>query len=162
MPHACYTLSKTERQEFCEFLKSVRFPDGYASNISRCANVSDGNVSGLKSHDCHVLLQKLLPIAISKFVPKDVFVVLDELDNFFLRLCCKVLKRKDLEDLKVDIVIILCKMEKIFPSVFFDVMVHLAIHLPLEAMLGGPVHYRWMYPIERFYIYFHIKFNNEH
>ncbi|GMP35949.1 hypothetical protein CsSME_00008210 [Camellia sinensis var. sinensis] len=28
-------------------------------------------------------------------------------------------------------------------------MVHLAIHLPYEAMLGGPVQYRWMYPIER-------------
>lgn len=29
-------------------------------------------------------------------------------------------------------------------------MVHLVIHLPLEAKLGGPVYYRWMYPIERF------------
>ncbi|GMP65663.1 hypothetical protein CsSME_00026365 [Camellia sinensis var. sinensis] len=28
-------------------------------------------------------------------------------------------------------------------------MVHLAIHLPYEARLGGPVQYRWMYPIER-------------
>ncbi|KAH7851746.1 hypothetical protein Vadar_016029 [Vaccinium darrowii] len=28
-------------------------------------------------------------------------------------------------------------------------MVHLAIHLPREAILGGPVQYRWMYPIER-------------
>ena len=30
MPTACYTLSKVERQGFCEFLKSVKFPDGYA------------------------------------------------------------------------------------------------------------------------------------
>ncbi|XP_020242320.1 uncharacterized protein LOC109820573 isoform X2 [Asparagus officinalis] len=29
-------------------------------------------------------------------------------------------------------------------------MVHLAVHLPREAMLAGPVQYRWMYPIERF------------
>jgi hypothetical protein len=28
-------------------------------------------------------------------------------------------------------------------------MVHLAIHLPEEAILRGPVQYRWMYPIER-------------
>jgi hypothetical protein len=28
-------------------------------------------------------------------------------------------------------------------------MVHLAIHLPKEAMLRGPVQYGWMYPIER-------------
>ncbi|XP_020271785.1 uncharacterized protein LOC109846956 [Asparagus officinalis] len=29
-------------------------------------------------------------------------------------------------------------------------MVHLAVHLPREAMLAGPVQYRWMYPIEKF------------
>jgi len=57
MPPTSYTLSKEERNEFCEFLQSVKFPDGYASNISRCVNISDGKLSGLKSHDCHVLLQ---------------------------------------------------------------------------------------------------------
>ncbi|XXG77491.1 hypothetical protein AAC387_Pa08g1637 [Persea americana] len=29
-------------------------------------------------------------------------------------------------------------------------MVHLSVHLPHKAMLGGPVQYRWMYSIERF------------
>lgn len=29
-------------------------------------------------------------------------------------------------------------------------MVHLVLHLPDEAICGGPVHYRWMYPIERY------------
>jgi hypothetical protein len=51
--------------------------------------------------------------------------------------------------MKVDIVVILCKMEQIFSPAFFDVMVHLAIHLPREAELGGPVQNRWMYPMER-------------
>ena len=27
-------------------------------------------------------------------------------------------------------------------------MVHLAVHLPNEALLRGPVQYGWMYPIE--------------
>jgi hypothetical protein len=40
--------------------------------------------------------------------------------------------------MKDDIVVILCKMEQIFSPAFFDVMVHLAIHLPREAELGGP------------------------
>ncbi|CAA7060114.1 unnamed protein product [Microthlaspi erraticum] len=34
-------------------------------------------------------------------------------------------------------------------------MEHLAIHLPHEAKLGGPVQYRWMYPFERFM--YHLK-----
>ena len=51
--------------------------------------------------------------------------------------------------LKERIPTILCDLEKIYPPAFFDVMVHLAIHLPDEALLRGPVQYGWMYPIER-------------
>jgi hypothetical protein len=29
------------------------------------------------------------------------------------------------------------------------VMQHLIVHLPWEALVGGPVQFRWMYPIER-------------
>ena len=76
-------------------------------------------------------------------------ITISELGNFFQEICSKTLRVKDLEKLQDRIVLILCKMEKIFPPAFFDVMVHLAIHLPREAMLGGPVQYRWMYPIER-------------
>nr|CAD1832726.1 unnamed protein product [Ananas comosus var. bracteatus] len=57
-PPACYTLSLKERQQFCEFLKNVRFPDGYAASISRCANTKEGKITGIKSHDCHILLQR--------------------------------------------------------------------------------------------------------
>ncbi|XP_026449456.1 uncharacterized protein LOC113349663 [Papaver somniferum] len=35
-PPACYTLKPEQRRDFCKFLKSVKFPDGYAANISRC------------------------------------------------------------------------------------------------------------------------------
>ena len=31
----------------------------------------------------------------------------------------------------------------------FDVMEHVVVHLPYEALLRGPVHNRWMYPYER-------------
>ena len=149
-PPAIYTLSLKERQAFCDFLKSVRFPDGYAANISSCVNTKDGKVSGLKSHDCHVILQRLLPIGVRGYLPKDICTTLFELGNFFEQLCAKRLRLKDLEALQDQIVLILCKMEKIFPPAFFDVMLHLAIHLPREAMLAGPVQYRWMYPIERY------------
>ena len=72
MSVACYTLSKVERQGFCEFLKSVKFPDGYASNISRCVSINDSKISGLKSYDCHVLLQRLLPIGFHGYLKKEV------------------------------------------------------------------------------------------
>ena len=45
---------------------------------------------------------------------------------------------------------ILCTFEQIFPPAFFDIMIHLVMHLPEEAIQGGPVYMRWMYPFERY------------
>jgi hypothetical protein len=45
--------------------------------------------------------------------------------------------------------VLLYKMEKIFPSGFFNPMQHLLIHLTYEAKVGDHVQYRWMYHIER-------------
>ena len=54
-----------------------------------------------------------------------------------------------LEEQEAKIVLILCKLERIFPPSFFDIMVHLLIHLPYEAKIVGPPQYRWMFPFER-------------
>ncbi|BBN68948.1 transposable element gene [Prunus dulcis] len=55
----------------------------------------------------------------------------------------------DMFQLRHDIVQVLCKFEMIFPPAFFTSMMHVMVHLPEEALLAGPVNYRWMYPIER-------------
>ncbi|KAG8365793.1 hypothetical protein BUALT_Bualt17G0008800 [Buddleja alternifolia] len=70
--------------------------------------------------------------------------------EFFRILCSKTLKVEHIEKMGRNIPLILCKLEKIFPPAFFDVMVHLAVHLPQEAKTADPVHSRWMYPIERY------------
>ncbi|KAM6547332.1 hypothetical protein CsatB_019008 [Cannabis sativa] len=69
-PTACYTLSMKERQTICKFLESVKFPDGYAANLSRNIIMKDGKITGLKSHDCHILLQILLPICVRPYLKK--------------------------------------------------------------------------------------------
>jgi len=51
--------------------------------------------------------------------------------------------------LETEIVETLCMFERFFPPSFFDIMVHLCVHLGREARLGGPVHFKWMYPFER-------------
>uniref|UniRef100_A0A2N9ESG6 DUF4216 domain-containing protein n=1 Tax=Fagus sylvatica TaxID=28930 RepID=A0A2N9ESG6_FAGSY len=67
-----------------------------------------------------------------------------------VEICSKVLNVEDLEHLEKKIAVTLCQLEKIFPPSFFTVMVHLLTHLATEAKIAGPVHYRWMYPIERY------------
>ena len=121
-PRAFFSLSPNERDGFYDFLKSVKYPDGYAANISRSVNAKNGRLSGLKSHDCHVLLQRILPIGLRGFAHKDISIVLFELGSFFQDLCSRTLKRSELEKLEERIVLILCKLERFFPPAFFDVM----------------------------------------
>ena len=112
-------------------------------------NAKNDRLSGLKSHDCHVLLQRILPIGLRGFANKDNSIVLFKFGNFFQDLCSRTRKRSELEKLEERIVFILCKLKRFLSPAFFDVMVHLAAHLSQEAILGGPVQYQWMYPIER-------------
>ncbi|KAK9048338.1 hypothetical protein SSX86_032699, partial [Deinandra increscens subsp. villosa] len=149
-PHALYVLTREERKQFCNLLKSVRFPNGYAGNLAKNVIAEQGKVYGLKSHDCHVLIQRIIPIAIRPFMTKKIRDALVELSHFFKKLTEGTLYVTELEAMQKKIVVILCKLERIFPPSFFTVMVHLCVHLPEEAILGGPVQSRWMYPIERF------------
>jgi hypothetical protein len=34
LPTSCITLSKNEKKEFCGFLKNVKVPSGYSTNVS--------------------------------------------------------------------------------------------------------------------------------
>jgi len=54
-----------------------------------------------------------------------------------------------LEQLEKNIAVTLCKLECIFIPAFFDVMVHLAVHLASGAKLAAPAIHRWMFPFER-------------
>ncbi|XP_004292005.1 PREDICTED: uncharacterized protein LOC101313768 [Fragaria vesca subsp. vesca] len=118
-------------------------------NISRCVKVAENKILGLKSHDCHVLLQCLLPVVIRPYLHSDVVEVLVVLSRFFQKLCTRELKKSYVLRMKEEIVYILCKIERIFPPAFFDIMIHLMIHLPEQVLLSGPIHDTWMFPIER-------------
>ncbi|XP_058776944.1 uncharacterized protein LOC131651292 [Vicia villosa] len=150
LPPACYTLSKKEKTSFCECLESIKVPHGYSSNVKRLVSVKDLKLVGLKSHDCHVLMQQLLPVAIRGILPKNVRKTITRLCLFFNAICCKSIDPLKLEDLENEAAVILCQLEMFFPPSFFDIMVHLIVHLVREIRLYGPIFLRWMYPIERY------------
>jgi len=64
MPPAPYTLSIPEKRLFFQFLKELKVLDAFSSNISYCVNMKETKISSLKSHDCHVILKRLLPLAL--------------------------------------------------------------------------------------------------
>ncbi|KAG8386586.1 hypothetical protein BUALT_Bualt03G0163700 [Buddleja alternifolia] len=82
-PKASYTLSKDQRQIVLKWIKNLRLPDGYVSNLARCVNLDDCSLHGMKSHDCHVFIQRLLPLAFRDLLPESVWNGLTELSQFF-------------------------------------------------------------------------------
>ncbi|KAL5579062.1 hypothetical protein UlMin_011504 [Ulmus minor] len=56
----------------------------------------------------------------------------------------------NLDTIQEELVTTLCLLENYFLPTFFDVMVHLTVHLIREVKLCGPVWYHWMYPFERY------------
>ncbi|XP_051140311.1 uncharacterized protein LOC127257857 [Andrographis paniculata] len=149
-PSAAYTLDKVCKKEFLPWVEQLKLPDGYMSNVGRCVNMAKYQMFGMKSHDCHVFMQLLLPIGLRDLLPKKIWEPITELSNFFRRLTSKVISSSDMERLEAEIPVILCKLETIFVPGFFNSMEHLPVHLPFEAKIAGPVQFRWMYPFERF------------
>lgn len=160
-PKAIYTLTKEQRMKVFEWVKRLKFPDGYASNISRCVHIDEGRLSGMKSHDCHVFMERLLPIALKEFLPAAIWAPLAELSNFFVSICSSKLVVEHMQELEDLAPLLLCKLERIFPPSFFDSMEHLLVHLPREAKIGGPPQYRWMYKVERFLYHLKQKIGNK-
>jgi hypothetical protein len=149
MPAACHTMSNEEKTNFLKVIQNLRVPDGYASNVSRCVGLKEHMISGLKSHDCHIIMQRLIPITFCQSLPDNVVRPLVEMSAFFRVICSTNLTQEDMNRLEGDLCVTLCKMEQVFPPGFFTSMVHLVVHLARKCKLGGPVQYRWMYPAER-------------
>ncbi|XP_074337759.1 uncharacterized protein LOC141674958 [Apium graveolens] len=150
LPPAPYTLSRKEKQTILASLYCMKLPYGHASNIRNCVSMINMKLYGLKSHDFHILLQQLLRDCIRSVLPKNVRVSIIRLCFFFNSLCNKVVDVSKLNKLQADVILTLCELEKIFPPAFFDVIIHLMVHLVRELRLCGPVFYRWMFPFERF------------
>ena len=83
-------------------------------------------------------------------MPNKVRLAITRLCLFYNAICSKVLDPVNLDELENEAVIILCQIEMYFPPAFFDIMVHLIIHLVREIKCCGPVYLRWMYPIKRY------------
>jgi hypothetical protein len=96
LPVAATTLSKAERKELFQFLHDLNVPSGYSSNFKRLVSVKDMkmNFNLMKSHDCHVLMTTLLPIALRGIMTKLVHDAVTSLCLFFNAIEQKVIDKE--------------------------------------------------------------------
>ena len=84
-PVPIFRLQNDVKTTFLKWLeKDVKFSDGYASSLSKCVDLSSGKLTGMKSHDCHILMQRLLPVAFAELMDKSVHEALSS-KYFFLQ-----------------------------------------------------------------------------
>ncbi|KAL4585211.1 hypothetical protein LXL04_009827 [Taraxacum kok-saghyz] len=149
LPPACYTMSKEEKTKFCKCLHGIKVPSGYSANIKKLVSTNDLKLIGMKSHDFHVLITHMIPIAIRGILPDRVRHAITKLCLFFNMIHSKVINPEVLDSWQRDVIITLCQLEMYFPPSFFDIMVHLVSHIVREIKACGPMFQRYMYHFER-------------
>lgn len=61
----------------------------------------DGKIYGMKNHDCHVYMQRLIPLEFFDVFPKPIWGPLIVLSLFFKELCATELFVSNMENAKV-------------------------------------------------------------
>ena len=150
MPVAAFTLSNDERKALLDTLYELKVPSNFSSNLRRIVSYATHDLKGCKSHDWHVIMQLvslLFGYCFSKH--KDLWKAIMQISLCFNLLCAKVVNREHIMVAKATLVEATCVLEKYFPPSFFDISIHLLVHLCDEALICGPARFRWMYPFER-------------
>ncbi|GJT23932.1 retrotransposon protein, putative, ty3-gypsy subclass [Tanacetum coccineum] len=136
-PQAKYPFTPENRKKFCQFIKRVKLLDGFGSNFKHKVTDNDSNITALKSHDCHIMMHCLLHYGLQQYLPSSVATPIIELCSLFKQICSRTLMEDDMVKAQSKVIDILCNLELIYPHAFFNIMIHLVIHLPLEALEGG-------------------------
>nr|GEY74903.1 hypothetical protein [Tanacetum cinerariifolium] len=136
-------LSKTVYVGHIRFLKK---PHKWRS--SREFNGQTDNRDPPKEFGRDEILAQLdrLPTRLTDKIAKPII----ELCSLFNQICSATLMDDDMLKAQIKVVDILCDFELIYPPALFDIMIHLVIHLPLEALEGMPILPRCMFPFERY------------
>jgi hypothetical protein len=124
-PRVPYCLKPAERKEILRWLKKLKF-----SNIKRAVNVNTGKLNGLKSYDYHIIIERLMPVMFCGYFNADLWKIFTELSYFYRQICAKKVSKAMMQKLEKEIMVLVCKMEKIFPPRWFNAMQHLLVHLP--------------------------------
>jgi hypothetical protein len=84
---ASFCLKPQHRKEIMRRMKGLKFPDGYATGLRRPVNMATRKLIGLKSHDYHIIVERLLPIMFQGYFDDVVWMVLAELSYFYTTMC---------------------------------------------------------------------------
>jgi hypothetical protein len=102
-PCAPFVLKVKDRKEVMRWMKRLKFPDGYAAGLKQCVNVTARKIHGLKSHDYHIIMKRLLPVMLRGYLDDEIWEALAELSYFYRQLYAKEIKKDMMKKLEKEI-----------------------------------------------------------
>jgi hypothetical protein len=87
-------------------------------------------------------MERQLLVMFRGYFNVDLWKMFTELSYFYMQICAKQVSKMMMQKFEKEIPVLVCKMEKVFPPGWFNVMQYLLVHFPWEARVGGPVQFR--------------------
>jgi hypothetical protein len=85
-------------------------------------NVGTGKLNELKSHDYHIFIERLMPVMFCGYFKPDLWKMFAELSYFYRQICAKQVSKAMTQRFEKEIVVLVCKMETVFPPKWFNAM----------------------------------------
>jgi hypothetical protein len=79
-PKVDYCLKPKQRKEV---MNDLKFPDGYAGGFRRSMNLKTMKMNGLKSHDFHIIMERLMYVMFHGYISDAVWKTLAEVSYFY-------------------------------------------------------------------------------
>ncbi|MCO5560062.1 hypothetical protein L7F22_013668 [Adiantum nelumboides] len=145
-----WVLTAEEVQTINKRSQLIRTPTGYGASCRNMFTLDDKSLSSLKTHNWHNFLKHVLPLVIDGCTTQGVRNVIYRLGSLARWITSREIDKGLIPQKKRECIELFCLMEKELPTSFFDIQVHLLIHLVDEIELAGVVSARWMFWVERF------------
>jgi hypothetical protein len=113
---APYVLLDKDFRDFAQTLEALKTLSGYSSAFAK--HIRMKKFGGLKSHDYHVLMQQLLPLALRNLLAPGPRMAVMRMYKVFRRICAKVYNPTDFTSLQLDVAKSMALLEMEFPRHF--------------------------------------------
>jgi hypothetical protein len=71
------------------WMKKLKFPYGYAMGLKRAVNLTIGKLTGLKRHDFHILMERIVLVMFCGYMSKAMWQTIAELRYFYRHIFVK-------------------------------------------------------------------------
>jgi hypothetical protein len=84
------------------------------SNIKREVSVSTSKLNAPKSHDYHIIIERMMSVMFHGYFDNDLLKIFAELSYFYRQICAKQFSKSMMQKLEKQIMVLVCKIKKYF------------------------------------------------